>query len=104
MLRVGFLVLFLVLTGPLLFGLISGAVTARKVVWGLLGLALLGVAAFGGLLSAFGFEAVSTGANPGAWWGMFGTLVIAPLLGYCYALAKLFGSPRPDKKHVPPEV
>ena len=98
------LVVLLAFAGPLLFGMISGGVTAHKVMWSLLGLALLGVAAFGGLLCAFGFEAVSTGLNPGPWWGMFGTLVIAPLLGYGYAVAKLFASPRLDKKDVPPEV
>jgi hypothetical protein len=94
----------LALAGPWLFGMVSGGVTTRKVMWGMLGLALLWVAAIGGLLSAFGFEAVSTGANPGAWWGMFGTSVIAPLLGYVFAVAQLFRSPRHDKKGVPPEV
>jgi hypothetical protein len=64
----------LVLAGLLLFGVLSGGVTAPKVMWGLLGLALLGVASFGGVLCAMGFEAVATGANPGAWWGMFSTL------------------------------
>jgi hypothetical protein len=94
----------LALGGPLVFGVVSGGVTATKVIRGLLGLALLGVAAFGGLLCVVGFEAVSTGLNPGPWWGTFGTLVIAPLLGYVYFVAKLFGSPRPDKQDVPPEV
>jgi hypothetical protein len=86
---------FLALAGLLFFGVVSGGVTTHKVMWGLLGLAVLGGAAFGGMLCAFGSEAFSTGANP---------FVIPPLLAYGYVVAKLFGSPRPDKKDVPPEV
>jgi len=96
-------VLFLVLVSLLLIGMVSDGVTASKVMWGLLGLALLGVAAFFGFLLAFGYEAHSTGMNP-SYWGWVVTLVLLPLLGYGYALAKLFRSPRHDKKDVPPEV
>jgi hypothetical protein len=97
-------VVLLALAGLLLFGVILGGVTAHKVVWGLLGLALLGVATIGAVLCAAGFGAAPTGPNPVAWWGLFGTLFIAPLLGYGNAVVKLFRSPRPDKKDVPPEV
>jgi hypothetical protein len=97
-------VVVLALVGLLLFGVIFGGVTVHKVMWGLLGLALLGVAIFGGLLCAFSFKDVPTGLRLGAWWGLFVTLFIAPLLGYGYAVAKLFRSPRLNKKDVPPEV
>jgi hypothetical protein len=60
--------------------------------------------AFGSLLCALGYEVFLRGTNRGEWWGMLVTLVIAPFLGYVYAVAKLFGSPQPDKKDVPPEV
>jgi hypothetical protein len=94
----------LALVGLLLFGVISGGVTAHKVMWGLLGLALLGVAIFGALLCTSGFKDVPTGLSLVAWWGLFVTLFIAPLLGYGYAVVKLFRWPRLDKKDVPPEV
>ena len=97
-------VVLLALVGLLLFGVIVGGVTAHKVVWGLLGLALLGVAAVGGVLCAAGFGAAPGGPNPVPWWGTFGALFVAPLLGYGYAVAKLFRSPRLDKKDVPPQV
>ena len=97
-------VVLLALVGLLLFGVIVGGVTAHKVVWGLLGLALLGVAAVGGVLCAVGFGAAPSGPNPVPWWGTFGALFVAPLLGYGYAVAKLFRSPRLDKKDVPPQV
>ena len=51
---------------------------------------VLGVSAFGGLISAFGYEAVSTGSNPGAWWSVFLALVIAPLLGFACIIFTLF--------------
>jgi hypothetical protein len=73
----------------LLFGVISGGVTARKTLWGLLGLALVEVAAFYSIACASGYEAVSTGINPRPWWMTFGILVIA-LLGYVLSGAKLF--------------
>jgi hypothetical protein len=92
------------LIGLLLLKIVSGGVTVRKIIYGLLGLAMVGLAAFGGLLCAMGYEAVSTGINPGPWWGTFGSLVIAPLLGYVFALAGLIGSPRVDKKNIPTEV
>jgi hypothetical protein len=81
----------LLIVGPfvLLFGVISGGVATRKIMWGLLGLALLGVAASCSLACAVGYEAVSTGINPRPWWMTFWTLVIA-LLGYVFSGAKLF--------------
>jgi hypothetical protein len=97
-------VVLLALVGLLLFGVIFGGVTAHKVVWGLLGLALLGVAAVGAVLCAVGFGAAPAGPNPVHWWVTFGALVVAPLLGYGYAVAKLFRSPRPGRKDAPPEV
>ena len=99
--RIAFL--FLALVGPLLYGGISGGVTVRKIGWGLLGLALLGMAAFFGLLLAFGYEAHSTGVNP-SYWGWVVTLVLLPLLGYVYSLGKLFRLPRPEKQDATPEV
>jgi hypothetical protein len=97
-------VVLLALVGLLLFGVIFGGVTAHKVVWGLLGLALLGVAAVGGVVCAVGFGAAPGVPNPVPWWGPFGALFVAPLLGYGYSVAKLFRSPRPGKKDAPPEV
>ena len=97
-------VVLLALVGLLLFGVIFGGVTAPKVVWGLLGLALLGVAVVGSVVCAVGFGAAPNGPNPVAWWGTFGTLFAAPLLGYGYAVAELFRAPRPGKKDAPPEV
>ena len=97
-------VVLLALVGLLLFGVVFGGVTAHKVVWGLLGLALLGVAVVGGVVCAVGFGAAPSGPNPVTWWGTFGALFVAPLLGYGYAVAKLFRSPRLNKKDVPPEV
>jgi len=80
----------LLFVGPfvLLFGVISGGVTARKITWGLLGLALVGLAASCSLACAIGYEAVYTGINPRPWWMTFRTLVIA-LLGYLFSVAKL---------------
>jgi hypothetical protein len=92
------------LIGLLLFRVVSGGVTARKVMYGLLGIALVGLADFGSLVCAVGYEAVSTGINPRPWWEAFWTLLIAPLLGYVFVLAKLVGSPRLDKKNTPTEV
>jgi hypothetical protein len=73
----------------LLFGVISGGITARKIMWSLLGLVLVGVAAFCSFACGIGYEAVYTGINPRPWWETFGTLVIA-LLGYIFSVAKLF--------------
>jgi hypothetical protein len=48
--------------------------------------------------------AVSSCINPAPWWGTFGTLVIAPLLGCVFVLAKLVGATRFDKKNLPAKV
>ncbi len=69
-----------VLATPLLsvgpFALLLGGVTARKIGWGVLGFALLGVAALCILVCAAGYEAGYTGLNPRPWWKTFGILVI----------------------------
>jgi hypothetical protein len=72
--------------------------------YGLLGIALVGLADFGGFVCVYGYEALPTGINPRPWWEAFWTLLIAPLLGCVFLLAKLVRSPRLDKKNLPTEV
>lgn len=104
--RVMFAALFLVpivLIGLLLIRVVSCGVTARKVMYGLLGIALVGLADFGGFVCLMGWAYRHEPAPVGAWWVPL-TLLIAPLLGYRFVLAKLVGSPRLDKKSTPTEV
>jgi hypothetical protein len=56
-----------------------------RLIWGLLAVVLLGVAAVGVLLSFFGAESLTTGANRGPWVFWFVVLVVAPLaaVGFC---------------------
>jgi hypothetical protein len=92
--RVMFSALFLVpivLIGVLLFKVVLGGVTARKVMYGLLGIALVGLADFGGLILVLAWGYRHEPAPAGPWWEPL-TLLIAPLLGYVFVLAKLAGS------------
>ena len=86
----------IVLIGLLLFRVVSGGVTARKVMYGLLGIALVGLADFGGLILVLAWGYRHEPGRVGPWWEPL-TLLIAPLLGYRFVLAKLVGSPRLDK-------
>jgi hypothetical protein len=104
--RVMFAALFLVptvLIGLLLFGVISGGITARKIMYGLLGIALVGLADFGGLILLLAWGYRHEPGPTGTWWVPL-ILLIAPLLGYRFVLAKLVGSPRLEKKNIPTEV
>jgi hypothetical protein len=63
---------------------------SRRLLWGLLAALLLGAAAFGTLLSVFGLEALTTGANVGAWVFWFSALVVVPLAAVGYCVSKAF--------------
>ena len=63
---------------------------SRRLLWGLLAALLLGVAAFGTLLSVFGPEGLTTGANAGAWVFWFSALVVVPLAAVGYCVSKAF--------------
>jgi len=52
-------------------------------------LLLLGVMGLGALACGFGYEAVATGSNPGSWWQMLLTMVVAPFIGIVWCAAKL---------------
>jgi hypothetical protein len=71
--------------------------------YGLLGIALVGLADFAGqiCLTAWAYRHRPTAVKE-SWWLPL-TLLIAPLLGYCFVLAKLVGSPRFDKVPLEPE-
>jgi hypothetical protein len=60
-----------------------------RLLWGLAGLLLLAVAGFGGVMSLFGREALTAGANRGAWIFWFAARVVPPLsaVGFCVAKA-----------------
>jgi hypothetical protein len=78
----------IVLIGLLLFRVVSGGVTVRKVMYGLLGIALVGLADFGGLMCLMAWAYRHEPGPVGPWWEPL-TLLIAPLLGYRLVLGRL---------------
>jgi hypothetical protein len=91
----------ILLIGLLLLRVVLGGVTVRKVMYGLIGIALVGLADFGGLicLMVWTYRDQPTMVKASWWWPL--TLLIAPLLGYYFVLAKLLRSPQLEE--VPPE-
>ncbi|HKI36963.1 MAG TPA: hypothetical protein VKA46_34240 [Gemmataceae bacterium] len=66
----------------------------RRVFWGLGALALLTVAAFGGLVALLGLDSLTPRANSGPWIFWFVVLVVAPLSAVGFCIHKAF-EPRP---------
>lgn len=61
----------------------------RGLFYFILCLLFLSVMAFGVFVCLMGFEAVSTGANPGPWWMLLLSMVVVPFIGLVFCARRL---------------